>query len=148
MRRWQFISITVLLFFVSCRNSIVVDSLTKVRPEFVSVYDLKDNYPESAYHVFCRIADTLDETKLHQKSSFLFHEYQVLKAELNYKNYRPIINDSLVEEAYGFYDSIFSGKRTAHKTRSWHSNMPGPAITRLWWRSRVRKAMYNPFPII
>lgn len=117
MRRWQFISITVLLFFVSCRNSIVVDSLTKVRPEFVSVYDLKDNYPESAYHVFCRIADTLDETKLHQKSSFLFHEYQVLKAELNYKNYRPIINDSLVEEAFGFYDSIISGNRSAHKNK-------------------------------
>ena len=55
MRRWQYIFIPVLLLLVSCRNSIVVDSLTKVRPEFVSVYDLKDNYPESAYHVFVKL---------------------------------------------------------------------------------------------
>ena len=117
MRRWQSISIIALLSFVSCRNSVEFDSLTDARQEFFSIYDLKENYPESAYHVFSAIADTLDETKLQRKSSFLFNEYQVLKAELSYKNYRPIANDSHVEDAFSFYDSIFSGNRVAHKNK-------------------------------
>lgn len=79
MRRWQFISITVLLFFVSCRNSIVVDSLTKVRPEFVSVYDLKDNYPESAYHVFVELPTRLMRPNCIKNRVFYFMNIRCLR---------------------------------------------------------------------
>ena len=106
------IPVVFALFFVSgCQRTVPYPTLSDSNPSVADVYRLKDAYPDSAYAIFNRIADTIDEPSLKQMSAFLFFEYQVLKKELSYKNFKFSSNDSLVAAAYGFYDSLVEVSR-------------------------------------
>ncbi|MBQ8958987.1 MAG: hypothetical protein IJ057_10925 [Bacteroidales bacterium] len=75
---------------------------------FAKVYALRKAHPDSALVLFNEIADSMDELALDQQSRFQYYEYQLLKAELNRRNFHPMGNDSLVFQACAFYDSAFS----------------------------------------
>lgn len=111
MKRTLLISLLLLLCVSSCTKSIEYQTLGSRWPLFKQVYALKDTAADSAYSMFSRVADTIDENAMRRNSEFLFAEYQILKAELLYKNFKPIQNDSLVIEACDFYDSIFANHR-------------------------------------
>lgn len=117
MRFWLWI---VLLCFVSvsCVRTIEFETLSQERPEFQPVFELKEVQPDSAFHLFSRIADTLDEWALQRRSEFLFNEYQILKAEVYYKNYRNAKNDSLVVAACDFYETLLSRQRTMNRNKA------------------------------
>ena len=106
-----------LCVLASCRRTMDYDTLPDWNPRFGLVYEIKDAHPDSAFMVFSSIADTLNEMALRQRSEFLFAEYQVLKAEVNYQNNRPVQNGDLVVEAYGFYDSLMSNRRAMRKNK-------------------------------
>jgi len=107
----------LLLCVSSCTKSIEYQTLGSRWPLFKQIYALKDTAADSAYSMFSQVADTINENALRRESEFLFAEYQILKAELLYKNFKPIQNDSLVNEACDFYDSIFANQRMLRKNR-------------------------------
>jgi len=110
MKRNVWLILLFLSVLSSCRKTIEHDSLPELDSRFGLVYELKDVNHDSAFMVFSSISDTLDEMALRQRSEFLFAEYQILKAEMNYKIYRPVQNGDLVIEAYDFYDSLLSSQ--------------------------------------
>lgn len=103
---------------LSCVRKIEYEALSEQRPEFQPVYALIEIQPDSAFCLFNRIADTLDEAALQRRSAFLFNEYQVLKAEVYYKNHRNARNDSLVMAACDFYETLFSRQRTMNRNKA------------------------------
>ena len=111
MKKAVFFSFMIVLLTTACSNSIEYDTLSARWPVFGEVYALKDASPDSAMKVFQSVADTLNESRLGDLSPFLFNEYQVLKTELKYKNYSPVGNDSLVEHAFLFYESVLDNTR-------------------------------------
>ena len=108
----------LLVFAVSCQNAIKEKLLSDVSPEFAKVYALKDSHPDSAMMIMDAIADTLDEFALHSRSELQYAEYQILLAELQYKNYRPITNESQVFQAFEFFDSIMPGLQIQHGNKN------------------------------
>lgn len=108
MKKVLFFSSLLLCLVTACRKDIEYETLSARWPVIAEVYALKDNYPDSAMKIMDAFSDSLDEASLRRESSFQYYEYQVLSAELCYKNYRPITNDSLVVEAHAFYDSVLS----------------------------------------
>ena len=118
MKKAVFFSFMIVLLTTACSKSIEYDTLSARWPVFGEVYALKDASPDSAMKVFQSVADTLNESRLGDLSPFLFNEYQVLKTELKYKNYSPVGNDSLVEHAFLFYESI--SKYISHSHRPPH----------------------------
>lgn len=108
MRKIIFFSFLILLLTSACNKTLEYEKLSDRWPVFGEVYALKDDSPDSALRLFQSVADTLDENAL---SSFLFNEYQVLRIELLYKNYRPVGNDSLMDSALRFYDSVVEQSR-------------------------------------
>lgn len=111
MKRILILSLLLLLCVSSCTKSVEYHTLGSRWPLFRQIYALKDTAVDSAFSMFSRVADTIDENAMRRNSEFLFAEYQILKAELLYKNFKPIQNDSLVIEACDFYDSIFVNHR-------------------------------------
>ena len=109
--RFLFLSLWLLFLGTGCNRITSIPTLSECNSTFAEIYQLKDIHPDSAFQVFNSIADTLDEVHLRHQSEFLFFEYQVLKAELSYKNYSRAQNDSLVVAASYFYDSLVSGSR-------------------------------------
>ena len=101
----------LLLLFsaVSCQNAIKEDFLCDVNHEFSKVYALKESHPDSARLIMDVVSDTLDEEALYSRSKLQYAEYQILLAELKYKNYLPISNDSLVFQAFDIIDSVLPG---------------------------------------
>lgn len=86
-----------------------------VWPAFGEVYALKDAEPDSAFHVFQSIADTIDMQALRARSAFLMAEYQILDAEIRYKNFRLSDHDDGVMEAFRFYDSLMPGRQYSRR---------------------------------
>lgn len=117
MRFWQWIAVALCLVSTSCSKTIEYETLWEKRPEFRPVLELKETQPDSAFACFNRIADTLDEAALQRQSQFLYAEYQVLKVEVYYKNYRNAQNDSQVTEACGFYESLFPNQRAMNHNK-------------------------------
>ena len=115
MKRILILSLLLLLCVSSCTKSIEYQTLGSRWPLFKQIYALKDTAADSAYSMFSQVADTINENALRRESDFLFAEYQILKAELQYKNFKPILNKSLVNEACDFYDSIFANQRMSRK---------------------------------
>ena len=114
MKRWQFIiSLSILLVLVCCKHP--HEPLLLECQGFNEVFEKRDAYPDSALAIFRNIQDTIDLVGMYSRSPQQFFDYQVLNAELVYKNDQTILNDSLVLEAAEFYDSIAVGKRMAHK---------------------------------
>lgn len=99
----------LLVLAASCQNAVKSDFLRDVNHEFSRVYALKDASPDSAMVIMDAIVDTLDVSALFSRSKLQYAEFQILLAELNYKNYRPISNDSLVFQAFDILDSILPG---------------------------------------
>ena len=113
----RIIVVLLLVFTVSCKNAIEEEFLQDVNPEFSRVYELKDAFPDSAVMIMDAITDTLDELALYSKSQLQYAEYQILLAELYYKNYRQITNDSLVFKAFDIFDSIIPGVQVHQRNK-------------------------------
>ena len=109
IRRIGFI-VTLIVVLTSCEKTVEYGPLLESRPIFSDVYQLKDNMPDSALKLMQVVADTLDLSALRRFSCFQYAEYQILEAELNYKNYKPISNENEVMAAFDFFDSIMPGK--------------------------------------
>ena len=110
MRRWLFFVFPVLLLVSACHRQPTVETLSNTIPIFAKVYEIKDRQSDSALKLMQEAASLIDETALRSKSKFLFAEYQILKAEVEYKNYLLDSNDHQGLEAYRFYDSIHAIK--------------------------------------
>ena len=108
----------MLISVVSCRKTIVEEHLCDVSPEFAKVYALKESHPDSAIMIMDAVADTLDESVLRSRSGLQYAEYQILLAELYYKNYRQITNDNQVFQAFYFFDSIMPGLQIQHRNKN------------------------------
>lgn len=107
----------VVLLITACNKSVEYETLSARWPVFGDVYTLKDAYPDSALMMMQSVEDTLDEKQLLGDSPFLFYEYQILRTELRYKNYYPVGKDSLMEQAFCFYDSVHEQSKTSRKDR-------------------------------
>ncbi|MBP5643309.1 MAG: hypothetical protein J6X10_03640 [Bacteroidales bacterium] len=112
MKRCLLIVFSMLLLATGCNRKPGVETLSNTLPLFDKVYEVKDHQPDSALKLMQLAASPIDETALRLKSKFLYAEYSLLKAEVNYKNYKPIGNIPEVMEAYRFYDSIYSASRS------------------------------------
>lgn len=118
MRRRLSIAAFLVVVMVSCHKTIEYPTLLQSYPELESVYALSEDHADSAFVLFNAFDSLVDEKALRQQSAFLYAEYQILKAEIRYKNFLPITNESQVEEAFGFYDSIFSDQRLLRFNRA------------------------------
>lgn len=119
MKRWPFlILLSLLMVFTCCNRKPRFSTLATSIPMFSEVYSLKETHPDIALHLMESMSDTLDEKTDWSLHPFLFHEYQILKAEIHYKNHRSIPNDSLVEKAYKFYDSIVAQSKLSRVNKT------------------------------
>lgn len=97
---------TVLLLFLigllvaGCKKHADYQTLIERWPVFGEVYALKDFAPDSAFAIFQSIADTMDQEALRRQSKYLLSEYQILDAEIRYKNYRIFEHDDGAMEAF------------------------------------------------
>lgn len=98
-----------LVLAVSCQNAIKEVFLYEVNPEISKIYALKEAHPDSAMSIMEAVSDTVDEEALYAHSKLQYAEYQILLAELNYKNFLPITNADQVFQAFGIMDSILPG---------------------------------------
>ena len=113
MRKTIFFSFMVFLLITACNKSVEYETLSARWPVFGDVYALKDEFPDSAMMLMQSVADTLEEKSILLESPFLFNEYQILSTELRYKNYVPVGNDSLTEQAFNFYETLLDQSNTA-----------------------------------
>lgn len=100
-----------LLLATSCNNNPENNTLASRWPVFDDIYALKDAYPDSALQLFLPIADTLDMHALGQQYPYQLAEYQILDAEIQYKNYLLTKREDHVIEAFHFYDSVMPGRK-------------------------------------
>lgn len=100
----------IALLVAGCKKSIEYQTLIERWPAFGEVYALKDEAPDSAFQILQSIADTLDQERLECYSQFQLAEYQILDAEIRYKNYSLSEYDDGVMEAFRFYDSLMPGR--------------------------------------
>lgn len=108
------------LFFLvttACKNTTKYDTLALHWPVFGDIYALKDAYPDSALHLFQSVADTLDVEALGRHSRYQLAEYQILDAEIRYKNYKLNESDDHVMEAFRFYDSLMPGRNYSRRNQ-------------------------------
>ena len=115
MRKTAFFSCLLIILCSACSKTIEYETLVGRWPVFAEVYALKDTLPDSALRLAQQVADTLDENRLESESPYLFNEYQVLKTELKYKNYIPVRNDSLIEQACDFYETLIGQTKAASR---------------------------------
>ena len=106
MRKPLLFSFLILLLVASCGKTIEYETLASRWPVFGEVYAVKDSAPDSALSLMRRIEDTLDMDALGKQSAFLLSEYQVLRTEVLYKNQGLRFEDTIVFEAFRFYDSV------------------------------------------
>ena len=104
----------LLLLATSCKYNPEHDTLASHWPVFGDIYALKDAYPDSALKLLLPIADTLDTYALGQRFPYQLAEYQILDAEIYYKNYLLTKREDHVMEAFRFYDSVMPGRRYSH----------------------------------
>ena len=89
----------LLLLATSCKHNPEHVTLASHWPVFGDIYALKDAYPDSALKLLLPIADTLDTYALGQRSPYQLAEYQILDAEIYYKNYLLTKREDHVMEA-------------------------------------------------
>ena len=106
MKRVFLLFSLIVLLAAGCKKSADYETLSARWPVFGEVYALKDAMPDSAFQIFLSVADTLDQEALGRRSKYLLSEYQILDAELRYKNYRLSEYEDGVMEAFRFYDSL------------------------------------------
>ena len=100
-----------LLLASSCKNNPESDTLASRWPVFGDIYALKDDNPDSALKLLLPIADTMDMYTLGQRYPYQLAEYQILDAEIKYKNYLFTKREDHVMEAFHFYDSVMPGRK-------------------------------------
>lgn len=100
-----------LLLASSCKNNPESDTLASRWPVFGDIYALKDDNPDSALKLLLPIADTMDMYALGQRYPYQLAEYQILDAEIKYKNYLFTKREDHVMEAFHFYDSVMPGRK-------------------------------------
>ena len=100
-----------LLLASSCKNNPESDTLASRWPVFGDIYALKDDNPDSALKLLLPIADTMDMYTLGQRYPYQLAEYQILDAEIKYKNYLFTKREDYVMEAFHFYDSVMPGRK-------------------------------------
>lgn len=110
MKRAFFLFFLIALLAVGCKKRADYQTLADRWPVFGEVYALKDFAPDSAFAIFQSIADTLDQEALRWQSKYLLSEYQILDAEIRYKNYRLSEHDDGAMEAFRFYDSLMPNR--------------------------------------
>lgn len=110
----------IALLSVGCKRSTEYPTLAERWPGFGEVYALKDSAPDSSFRIFQAITDTLGLETLRHESRFLLSEYQILDAEIRYKNYKLSGYDDNVMEAFRFYDSLMPN-RDYTKADTWLS---------------------------
>lgn len=103
----------IAIWATGCRRSVEYETLSARWPVFGDVYTLKDVELDSAFHIFLSVTDTLDQESLRCYSRYLLSEYQILDAELRYKNYRLYECEDGVMEAFRFYDSLIPNREFA-----------------------------------
>lgn len=111
MNKTIFCSFFFLLLATSCNSNPENNTLASRWPVFDDIYALKDAYPDSAMQLFLPIADTLDVHALGQQYPYQLAEYQILDAEIQYKNYLLTKREDHVIEAFHFYDSVMPGRK-------------------------------------
>ena len=111
MNKTIFCSFFFLLLATSCNSNPENNTLASRWPVFDDIYALKDAYPDSALKLFLPIADTLDVYALGQQYPYQLAEYQILDAEIQYKNYLLTKREDHVIEAFHFYDSVMPGRK-------------------------------------
>ena len=94
----------LLLLASGCRRKPTVETLSDTMPVFAQIYAVKDHQPDSALRLLQSVE--FDEAALRRQSKFLYAEYQLLAAEVKYKNHQLGRSEAPVMEAYRFYDSI------------------------------------------
>ena len=100
-----------ILLVTSCNNNPKYNTLASRWPVFGDIYALKDAYPDSALKLLLPIADTLDVYAMGQQDPYQLAEYQILEAEIQYKNYLLTEREDHVMEAFHFYDSVMPGRK-------------------------------------
>lgn len=105
-----FVFFLFVLLATACRHASENDTLTSQWPVFGDIYALKDTYPDSALILFQSVSDTLDEIALGYQSKRQLAEYQILEAEVQYKNYQLNEIDNQVIEAFTVFDSLLPGR--------------------------------------
>ena len=100
-----------LLLASSCKNNPEADTLASRWPVFGDIYALKDDNPDSALKLLLPIADTMDMYTLGQRSPYQLAEYQILDAEIQYKNYLLTKREDHVMDAFHFFDSVMPGRK-------------------------------------
>ena len=109
MKKLLFILLIILLFFSSTKKPAVYSDVftTRQAPLHYSVFQdisvLISSAPDSAFMLVKAISDTLDEAKMTPPDR---HEYNILLAETLYKNDYPQLNDTAVNAAALFFDSV------------------------------------------
>ena len=117
MKRWPLFCLTLLMLALGCNRKPTFETLSGTNPTFAEIYLVKDRYPDSALKLMQSVTSRFNEEETRQQSEFLFAEYQLLKAEVNYKNYLPVANETQVMDAYRFYDSIRSANHAMRKNK-------------------------------
>ena len=115
MKRWPLFCLMVLTLALGCNRKPTFETLSDIKPVFATIYGVKDHHPDSALKLMQSVASDFNEEDMHRRSEFLFAEYQLLKAEVNYKNFLPVKNEAQVMDAYRFYDSVHSASRLMRK---------------------------------
>ena len=111
MRTRNEISFVLMLLVVSCKGSYKKESLLRYHQGFDRVFALKDEYPDNALSLFNSITDTIEFVRFYRENPQQYYDYQVLYAELNYKNNKDVDNGDLVLEAARYYDSVLTVRR-------------------------------------
>ena len=114
-RRIFYVFFLFVLLATACRNTTENDTLASLWPVFGDIYALKDAYPDSALVLFQSVADTLDVHALGRHSRRQLAEYQILEAEIQYKNYKLRQIDNQVLEAFAFFDSLMPGRNYSRR---------------------------------
>ncbi len=109
IKKFCLIAVALLLVFISCKKTTSFSPLSQDIPVFKDIYSLKDTQPDSAWKLFQAVADSLDMEKLYVSSKDHYAEFQILDAELHFKNFLPIQNDSALTVAYAHFDSLMPG---------------------------------------
>ena len=113
MNRWQIFPLALLFLATSCKDPSKKQVFLRDSAGFDEVYALKDTYPDSALTLFDSFKDTVDLVEMYRVSPRKYYDYQILEAELDYKNNFLVENGDLVLEAAAYYDTVVPYRRVA-----------------------------------
>lgn len=106
MGKTTLFAISLLLLATACNRRNDYETLSSRWTGFGEVYALKDAFPDIALSRFRYLTDSIGESRIEVASPFLYNEYQVLRVELDDKNGISVRNDSTMDSAFRFYESL------------------------------------------